>query len=415
MRAALFLVAVLVLSPSAAWSQGSPVGPEFRINTYTTNHQTLPAIAGDSSGNFVVVWELRQFAPGPADSVSGQRYSNSGLPLGTEFRVNTTTMGTFHSNPAIAADPAGNFVVVWEVTLLAAGGLRGQRYASSGAPLGGEFSVGNSGYNFNPAVAADPAGHFIVVWEGLFPGDPIGRAVFGRRFTSTGTALPVFRVNSYTTGDQTVPSVAADSAGNFVVVWSSSGQDGSGLGIFGQRYDTLNAPLGSEFRVNSSTTNSQDGPQVAADSAGNFVVVWRSMAGDGSGDGVFGQRYGSSGAPLGAEFLVNTTTAGDQGSAAVAADASGNFVVTWTSSGQDGSALGIFGQRYDASGSPLGPEFRVNTHTTGSQLASAVAADMSGDFVVAWQSSGQDGSGYGIFGQRYLPILPVELMQFGVE
>jgi hypothetical protein len=65
-------------------------------------------------------------------------------------------------------------------------------------------------------------------------------------------------------------------------------------------------------------------------------------------------------------------------------------------------------------GEPLGPEFRVNTYTTYNQYVSSVAADSSGRFVVVWQSP-QDGSGYGIFGQRFGPIVPVELMHFHVE
>ena len=49
----------------------------------------------------------------------------------------------------------------------------------------------------------------------------------------------------------------------------------------------------------------------------------------------------------------------------------------------------------------VGPEFRVNGHTTGSQAHSSVAATPNGGFVVAWQSAGQDGSGYGVFARRY--------------
>jgi hypothetical protein len=30
-----------------------------------------------------------------------------------------------------------------------------------------------------------------------------------------------------------------DPLGNFIVVWQSEGQDGSGLGVFGQRYGPL--------------------------------------------------------------------------------------------------------------------------------------------------------------------------------
>jgi hypothetical protein len=305
--------------------------------------------------------------------------------------------------------------VIWQYAPLEPGGLLGQRFASSGAPLGGEFSVGNSSYNFSPGVASDPAGNFVVVWDGFLPGDGSGRAVFGRRYTSSGVPLALFRVNTYTTSDQTHASVAADSAGKFVVVWTSNTQDGSGTGIFGQRYDSAGASLGFEFRVNSYTTGNQGRPSVAADASGDFVVVWQSAAQDGSGDGVFGQRYAGSGAPLGPEFLVNTQTAGNQNSPAVAADAAGNFVVSWSSVGQDGSGYGVFGQRYDAAGARLGPEFRVNTNTIGSQTASAVASDLSGNFVVVWQGAGGYGAGYGIFGQRYLPILPVELMHFRVE
>jgi len=66
-------------------------------------------------------------------------------------------------------------------------------------------------------------------------------------------------------------------------------------------------------------------------------------------------------------------------------------------------------------GMPLGPEFLVNTFTTDNQYVPAVAADAAGNFVVVWQSYGQDGSFAGVFGQRYGQIVPVELMHFGVE
>jgi hypothetical protein len=412
MRVALLLIAVLTFIPWAAWSQGNPLGPEFRVNTYTTYDQGQPSIAADSAGNFVVVWESQLQQPFNR-SIFGQRYASSGAPLGAEFRVNASTCCGIHAAPSVAADAAGDFVVIWQFTPLEPGGLRGQRYASSGVPLGGEFTVGNSTYNYNPAVASDPAGNFVVVWDGLFPADGSGRAVFARRYASSGVPLALFRVNTYTTGDQSLASVAADPTGRFVVVWSSNGQDGSGTGIFGQRYDSAGIPLGSEFRVNTYTTSAQGRPSVAADASGNFVVVWQSAAQDGSSDGIFGQRYAGSGAPLGPEFLVNTFTTGYQGRPAAAADASGNFVVAWQGVGS-GYESGVFGQRYDSSGNLLGSQFRVNTYTTNDQRQASVAADPSGNFVVVWDSN-QDGWGYGVFGQRYLPILPVELMHFRVE
>jgi hypothetical protein len=142
-------------------------------------------------------------------------------------------------------------------------------------------------------------------------------------------------------------------------------------------------PLGPEFRVNTYTTNMQGEPvfpsSVAADPSGNFVVVWSSASQDGGSFGLFGQRYASSGTPLGPEFRVNTYTTSSQALPSVASDASGNFVVVWSST-QDGSSLGVFGQRYASSGAPLGPEFRVNSYTTGDQRYLSVDADSAGNF-----------------------------------
>src|SRR5438034_1329904 len=167
---------------------------------------------------------------------------------------------------------------------------------------------------------------------------------------------PEFRVNTYIPGNEFGSSIAADALGNFVVVWQSSNQDGSLTGVFGQRYASSGAPLGPEFRVNTYTTSNQFGPAVASDASGNFVVVWTSQYQDGSAFGIFGQRYASSGAPVGAEFRVNTYTTGDQSSPDVASDGAGDFVVVWQSASQDGSGQGVFGQRFAASGAPVGAE-----------------------------------------------------------
>jgi hypothetical protein len=132
------------------------------------------------------------------------------------------------------------------------------------------------------------------------------------------------------------------------------------------------------------------------------VVVWTGGGQDGSGYyGVFGQRYDSAGSAQGSEFQVNTYTTGYQYDPRVAVHSDGDFVVVWESGGQDGSSAGIFGQRYDSAGSAQGSEFQVNTYTTSFQVRPAVAAESDGDFVVVWNSDTQDGSGAGIFGQRY--------------
>ncbi len=112
----------------------------------------------------------------------------------------------------------------------------------------------------------------------------------GSRPVSSQVLGPEFRVNSYTTSHQQFPAVAADAAGNFVVVWASQGQeDPDFAGVFGQRYDAAGAPLGGEFQVNSYTTQIQSKPALAMDDSGSFIVVWESNGQDGSIFGIFGQ------------------------------------------------------------------------------------------------------------------------------
>jgi len=418
-RVSCWLLLLVLAVPGAAWAQGgTPVGPEFRVNTYTTGYQDTASVSADSAGNFIVVWD-GQGADDPITGIFGQRFAASGTPLGPEFRVNASTTD-LQVTPSVAASSTGAFVVVWS----ASGGyggspadVLGQRFASDGTPVGPEFPVNTytTGSQAVPAVASDPAGNFVVVWGGEGQGDSSG-GVFGQRFAATGAPLgPEFRVNTSTTELQFTPSVAADSAGNFVVAWSSGGYGGTPADVFGQRFASNGTPLGPEFRVNTYTTYGQYRPAVATDTAGNFVVVWDGTRADDT-SAVSGQRFASSGAPLGPEFRVNTTTADFQILPSVAADAAGNFVVAWTSNaGYGGAPPDIFGQRFASAGTPLGPEFAIATYTTSGQDRTAVAADPAGNFVVIWDSLGQDGDGTGVFGQRYAPILPVELMRFGVE
>ncbi len=250
-------------------------------------------------------------------------------------------------------------------------------------------------------VAMDADGDNVVTWSSLGQDGSV-YGVYGQRYNAAG--LPQggeFRVNTTTAGDQRFSTVAMDADRDFVVTWSSLGQDGSVRGIYGQHYNAAGLPQGGEFQVNTTTAGDQLFSTVAMDADGDFVVTWTSLGQDGSGYGVYGRRYNAAGLPQGGEFQVNTTTASDQLFSTVAMDADGDFVVTWSSFGQDGSGYGVYGRHYNAAGLPQGGEFRVNSTTASDQRFSTVAMDADGDFVVTWSSFGQDGSGFGVYGQRF--------------
>jgi hypothetical protein len=187
-----------------------------------------------------------------------------------------------------------------------------------------------------------------------------------------------------------------------VVVWSSDEQDGSYEGVFAQRFDSTGGPAGLEMAINTTTALEQEHPGVAVFDDGSFVVVWESYGTDGSDSGVFLRRFDSTGLAAGAEVQVNAFTTGPQQDAVVAAAADGQFVVVWESVGQDGDSAGVFARRFDADGLALGPEMHVSETTSNGQRDPAVAYLSDGSFVIVWEATGkQDGSRDGVFGRLY--------------
>ncbi len=398
LAAALAWAVALVGCAGLAPVHAQASGPEFQIHSYTTDYQGHPAAASDPAGGFVVVWDS-EAQDGSGRGVFAQRFTADGTPSGGEVAVNSfTTLA--QGVPAVAADGAGNFVVTWTSYQQDGNGagVFARRYAA-GVPQG-EFQVNSftTGDQKGVGIAADPGGDTAVVWWSAGQ-DGSGSGILTRRFDGAG--LPVLGeqlVNSFTSGTQWFPTVAALGGGEFVVAWETSGQDGSGYGIVARRLDASGVPIGSEIAVNSFTTGEQSRPVVAADPAGGFVVVWTSTGQDGSGDGVFGRSFDAAGLPQGSDFRINQQTVGGQREPAIAGDASGGYLVTWQSF--DGDNDGIYGRYLSADGVPASDEFQVNSFTTNYQTRPAIAPAGAGEFLVVWESNLQDGSSLGIYGQR---------------
>lgn len=396
MRRTICLVCVTVIVATL----GSAVSGDVQINTYTLNSQFRPSVAMDSSGNSLVTWASEN-QDGSGYGVYGQRYDATGAVVGGEFKVNTYTTGE-QTYPSVAMDSSGNSVVTWQSMAQDTSwlGIFGQRYGASGNTVGGEFQINSytpedQSY---PSVAMDSSGRSLVTWMS-YGQDGSGYGVYGQRYDTAGnTDGAEFNINTHTNDEQGNPSVAMNSTGKSVVTWQSYNQDGSGYGIYGQRYDAAGNTDGGEFKVNTHTASQQYYPSVAMDSFGNFLVTWSSDGQDGNSYGIFGQRYNADGSLNGSEFQINTHTSGQQVSSSVAMDSNGNSVVTWISFGQDGSSDGIFGQRYDATGAMVGDEFQINTYTSDAQAFPSIAMNANGNSIVTWQSYGQDGSGYGVYG-----------------
>jgi hypothetical protein len=328
-------------------------------------------------------------------SISG---AQTPTPAGGEFRVNTFTASE-QKHAQVAVGPRGDFLIVWS-SLNQDGdsfGVFGKRYDALGTPQGGEFQVSttNFGYQYATGVAADAGGNYIVVWFATGV-DGSGRGIVGRVLSPTGVPLTGdFRVNAFGAGRQTVPSVAAQPGGGFVVVWESYAQDGSSYGIIGRRFDSRGNPLTGDFLVNAFTPGAQNAPKITSDAAGNFVVVWHSNGQDGSATGVFGRRFNAAAAPVSGDFQVNVYTSNHQQYPVVSAIADGRFTVAWESGNnvggptQDGNNYGSYARRYDAAGNPLSGDLQTNVYTVDHQRTPTVTTFGNGSFLAAWNSQDQ--------------------------
>ncbi|MBA2115441.1 hypothetical protein [Bremerella alba] len=259
--------------------------------------------------------------------------------------------------------------------------------------------IGDQFVETEGAIAANGGGLLIAVYAGKGDGDQDG--VFFRSIDGDGNfSGPSQLVNQTIAGIQSNAAVRMLPDGSFVIVWQGRGA-GDREGIFARWYDASGNPITDEVLINQTTGGDQENPAVAVDADGSTSFVWQGV-GAGDFDGIFYRRFDATGTPLTGEILVNSTTSNEQAQPDIAINSSGVALVTWSSRHQDGSDWGVYGQRFATDGSKLGAEFLVNTNTEDSQSGAAVID--SGDvFTVAWQSRDQDGDGWGIFAQQVDP------------
>ncbi|HEV8290898.1 MAG TPA: hypothetical protein VGP94_03210, partial [Tepidisphaeraceae bacterium] len=326
-------------------------------------------------------------------------------PVGGEVHVNTYTPN-FQGNPAIAADADGDMVVVWEsIGQEGTGntGIYAQRFNSSGTPIGGEIhvNVNTTGGQIMPAVAMDVDGDFTVAWQDNSQEGSGNAGIFARRFDALGNALSgEIHVNNTFDGNQSAPAIAMDSAGNFVVAFESA--TAPALDVYARRFDSAGVPQGLEFPVTTVSTMSDRAAAVAMDATGDFVVTWLSYSTDFSTHGIFARRYNSAGVAQSGIVPVNSSTTPRQFFPSIAMDPAGDYVIAWQEFDPTNGIYGIYAQRYNPAGAAQGANIPVSTSTDARSLSST-GMSASGGFLVSWQSYPTDGSGFGVYARQFAP------------
>jgi len=389
LRARLCLAALLLVGPPAAAQAGShfaPEGPATIANTTLSFHQKQGKVAVRGDGQrSVCAWASTV----PYHDIFARLFDADGAPLTGEFQVNSPVDGKRQDEPTVAMDEHGHFLVAWSDRDGLDGfqmGVFARAYDEDATPFGPDFVATTTTLQsqWEPFAAARPGGGFVLGWSGNDDGDAFLRLFDCQGHPMTGEIA----ANTLDNNAQTdpVPAVARD--GTTFVAWidfGGYGGAGTQTNIFARLFDAAGVPLqAQEFVVNSnSLAGEQREPKTAADGLGHFVVTWEDRLADADGIDILARRYDASGAPLGAEFTVNTTLAGDQTFPAVAADWVGNFVITW----QDGGD--VRAQRYDAAGERLGDEFLVHDPSAGAEGYPDVELDWAGEsFVFCYDAPG---------------------------
>lgn len=393
----LLLVAAIL---TATWVAHPARGDEFQVNTYTPGDQAYADVAALTDGSFAVVW--RNAIDLESSELRGRHYDGAGAPLGGEFPVVTDGLQFF---PLIAPLDMGQFVVVWTRSIPSSGDrdVFGQRYTSAGVAIGAQFQVNafTTGSQNNPEVARLSDGGFVVAWQSEGQ-DGSSYGVFARRYDGLGSAGIEFQVNSYTVSAQRRPDVAALVDGGFVVAWESY-QGGSDREVFAQRYASSGAPAGTEFQVNSyffgSETQGEQVSPVVAQMGDRFVVVWPTTGKKGG----HGRLYATSGGAVRASGLKTSFFPQAMKGTPVGVVIAGDWFAS-PSVDSDGDGSGVFIRKFTYNGKSLGAsQIQINTYTTDHQLHPNLAFGKTNvlgnsQFMIVWSSRGQDGSGSGVFG-----------------
>ncbi|HET9717348.1 MAG TPA: cadherin domain-containing protein [Pseudolabrys sp.] len=402
----------LVSSASDATVQR--IGAEFLVNTTTRGGQFQPSVSMLANGNFVVTWTDTSRTGGFfADAIRGQLFDTAGNKVGNEFLINSRA-DLAARKPHTTALANGGFVVTFQSESDQGGEITAQLFDAHGGKVGNEIQVNSAvaGTQEAASITTLTNGRFVITWEDSSHqgGDTSGTAIKAQLFEADGKKLgSEFLVNTTTARAQNQASVTALANGRFVVTWEDASRQGGDQSVSAVKAQIFNADgskFNGEFLVNTTTSSSQDAPQITALASGGFVVAWEDFSGrgDGSSGSIKAQIFNADGTNSGSELLVNTVTDGAQITPKITALTNGNFVVIWDDNGSPDGTIALKAQVFDGAGNKIGGEFQVNSAPEHNRTFASITALADGGFIVTWSDSSDqnsDGEGFAVKAQIF--------------
>jgi hypothetical protein len=342
--------------------------------THSAAGQTAlaPQVGFDSSGNAVFVWG-RFDGTNPSSFCCFLIQTRRRSASGTLSTIQTLSLGGQNAKePQIAVDPNGNANYVWTRFDGKYNRVQGRRRTSAGSLQGLQTlsAVGPDG--FTPDVAVDPNGNGVFAWVAF---DGTKNSIQARSRSSTGV-LGAIQTLSVAGQNATQPQVAVDSNGNAVFVWKRfDGSSGSCCDRIEARTRTASGTLGAVETLSDPGQNA-NAPQVALNGTGSAVFTWTRS--DGTNTRVEARARSSVGTLSAVQLLspAGQNAAGPQ----VGIDSTGNAVFDWTRS--DGTNTRIEAIARSAAGTLSAVQLLSPVGQNASQPQLGV--DSSGNAVFTW-------------------------------
>lgn len=274
----------------------------------------------------------------------------------------------------------------------------GQRFTASGQPAGDRFRVSTDSHTLHsfPAVTIHRR-TLLVTWQTETSDNTVSEntGVFARRLDLRGNPLSnVLRISAPDGGTAKRPTVAVNREGHYLIAWEGCCADGSSSGVFARLLNVDGSPLSAPFLVNSSREGGQARPSIAADQANQFLVLWQGRFETFGNTRIYGQLMDRNVRFLGPEIQISTGE--HEGNAQVApsvmAKPNGGFIALWLDY-NDVFPLAIWARELDGTGSPASEERQISVRRPYAQFKTSITTDGRGQFLAAWEGSHEGSTG----------------------
>ncbi|HEY4240985.1 MAG TPA: hypothetical protein VGM88_14275 [Kofleriaceae bacterium] len=351
----------------------------------TSANETQPHLA-TSGANALLVWNA-------AGTITGSLFN------GTSFGAGVAISPASSTDPAVAANPAGNYLVAWSQGTTTTADLYAVPVTAAGAVSGSPFVVSaGAGQQYAPTAAWDGT-NYDLVWTvnnsgvNLY-GSQVSTANAVLQTHLEGTTTVGGEVISAAAGNQEVPQISCGTgtAGCFVIWQDRRNQATTNYDIYGQLLTSAFALSGSEVIV-SNAGRPQQAPAIAWSSA-NYLSAWVDNR-DSATNTITGTRIAPGGAVMdaaGIVFVQGTNREQQVGVGRLGA----NFGLFWSDSHNYGSDIELV--RFTGA-----TKLDATVHTISSaqytQQNPAATVSETGNMFAVWSDT-RGGVDHDIYGSR---------------